>query len=150
MALSVGAAGVLLGIGLFGLDPWLGFLDTLREPLGREFTANIGLSGLMGPAGVVISALLAAGLFVMALTRRGSEGLGYAILPGIVLGPYTFIHYLVGVLVAAEPLLRARPRRLVAFPFLYLIAPLSHLWSVLLALVTWATPATELGPIRDA
>ncbi len=139
MALGVCAAGVLVGIGLFGLEPWLGFVDTLREPLGRDFTANIGLSGLLGPVGVVISAVLAAGLFAMAVQRRGSEGLGYAILSGIVLGPYTFIHYLVGVLVAAEPLLRARPRRLVAFPLLYLIAPLSHVWTVLLAVVSWAT-----------
>ncbi|MCV0404498.1 MAG: DUF2029 domain-containing protein [Chloroflexi bacterium] len=138
-AVAVGAIGLIIGVAVFGLDVWIGFLGTLREPLGREFTANIGLSGLLGPAGVVLSALLAAGLFAMALLRRGPEGLGYAILSGIVLGPYTFIHYLVGVLVAAEPLLRVRPRRLAAFPFLFLIAPLSHVWSVFLALVTWVS-----------
>ena len=86
-----------------------------------------------------MSAILAAGLFAMAVLRRGPEGLGYAILSGIVLGPYTFIHYLVGLLVAAEPMLRARPRRLVAFPLLYLIAPLSHIWTVLLGVVSWVT-----------
>jgi len=139
IALGVGALGVLAGLVLFGVEPWLGFIDTLREPLGRDFTANIGLSGVLGPAGVVISVVLAAGLFGMAVLRRGSEALGYAILSGIVLGPYTFIHYLVGVLVAAEPLLRARPRRLIAFPLLYLIAPLSHAWTVLLAVVSWMT-----------
>jgi hypothetical protein len=36
-------------------------------------------------------------------------------------------------------MLRDRPRRLAAFPFLFLIAPLSHAWSVLLALVTWVS-----------
>lgn len=137
IACGVGLAGVAVGLLAFGPDPWLGFVGTLREPLGREFTANIALSGLLGPAGVVLSAALAAALFGMAVMRRGSEGLGYAILSGIVLGPYTFIHYLVGILVAAEPLLRARPRRAVAFPLLYLVAPLSHVWTVLLAGVSW-------------
>jgi hypothetical protein len=139
IAVGVGAVGVLAGVVVFGIDPWLGFIGTLREPLGRDFTANIALSGILGPAGVVISTALAVGLFALAVMRRGPEGLGYAILSGIVLGPYTFIHYLVGVLVAAEPLLRARPRRLVAFPLLYLIAPLSHIWSVLLGIVSWVT-----------
>lgn len=138
IALGVSAVGLLVGGLAFGLDPWLGFVQTLREPLGRDFTANIALSGILGPAGVVLSAVLAAGLFALALLRRGPEGLGYAILSGIVLGPYTFIHYLVGVLVAAEPMLRERPRRLAAFPLLYLVAPLSHLWTALLGLVTWA------------
>lgn len=139
IAIGVGALGILSGVAVFGIGPWLGFIETLREPLGREFTANIGLSELFGPMGVVLSAVLAAGLFAMAVMRRGAEGLGYAILSGIVLGPYTFIHYLVGVLVAAEPLLRARPRRLVVFPLLYLVAPLSHVWTILLAIVTWIT-----------
>jgi glycosyl transferase family 87 len=139
IALGVGGAGVVAGLAVFGMDPWLGFIGTLREPLGRDFTANIALSGILGPVGVVVSGLLAAGLFGMAVLRRGPEGLGYAILSGIVLGPYTFIHYLVGLLVAAEPMLRARPRRLVAFPLLYLIAPLSHVWTVLLGIVTWVT-----------
>ncbi len=148
IALGVGAFGVLAGLLLFGVEPWLGFIDTLREPLRRVFTANIGFSGMLGPAGVVISVILAAGLFGMAVLRRGSEGLGYAILSGIVLGPYTFIHYLVGVLVAAEPLLRARPRRMVAFPLLYLVAPLSHAWTVLLAIVSWMTlhHRSQAGP----
>jgi hypothetical protein len=141
IALGVGAGGVLVGVAVFGIEPWLGFIGTLREPLGRDFTANIALSGILGPVGVAVSALLAAGLFAMAVVRRGPEGLAYAILSGIVLGPYTFIHYLVGVLVAAEPLLRARPRRLVAFPLLYLVAPLSHVWTVLLGVITWDTLA---------
>ena len=139
IALGVGAGGVLVGVAVFGIEPWLGFIGTLREPLGRDFTANIALSGLFGPVGVVVSVILAAGLFAMAVVRRGPEGLGYAILSGIVLGPYTFIHYLVGVLVAAEPLLRTNPRRLVAFPLLYLVAPLSHIWTVLLGVVSWVT-----------
>ena len=139
IALGVGAGGVLAGLAVFGVEPWLGFVGTLREPLGRNFTANIALSGILGPTGVFVSAILAAGLFAMAVLRRGPEGLGYAILSGIVLGPYTFIHYLVGLLVAAEPMLRARPRRLVAFPLLYLIAPLSHIWTVLLGVVSWVT-----------
>ena len=139
IALGVGAGGVLAGVIVFGIEPWLGFIGTLREPLGRDFTANIALSGILGPSGVAISAVAAAGLFGMALLRRGAEGLGYAILSGILLGPYTFIHYLVGVLVAAEPLLRANPRRLVAFPLLYLIAPLSHVWTVMLGVLTWVT-----------
>ena len=137
IVLGVSAAGLLAGVAVFGLDPWLGYVGTLREPLGRDFTANIALSGILGPVGVVVSLFLAGGLFTMAVLRRGPEGLGYAILSGIVLGPYTFIHYLVGILVAAEPMLRARPRRLVAFPILFLVAPLSHLWTVLLAAVGW-------------
>ena len=149
IALGVGAGGVLAGVALFGLDPWLGFIGTLREPLGRDFTANIALSGILGPAGVVISAILAAGLFVMAILRRGPEGLGYAILSGILLGPYTFIHYLVGVLVAAEPMLRVSPRRLVAFPLLYLIAPLSHIWTAALGIVTWVTLGGRTRPTAN-
>ena len=137
ISLGVSAAGLLAGVAVFGIEPWIGFLETLREPLGRDFTANIALSAILGPAGVVLSMILAAGLFAMAVLRRGPEGLGYAILSGIVLGPYTFIHYLVGILVAAEPMLRARPRRLVAFPVLFLVAPLSHVWTVLLAIVSW-------------
>lgn len=137
VASGVAAAGVLLGLAAFGVEPWLGFVDTLREPLGRDFTANIGLSGILGPVGVILSVILAAALFGVAALRRGPEGLGYAILSGIVLGPYTFIHYLVGILVAAEPLLRTRPRLLASFPILYLVAPLTHVWTVLLGVVTW-------------
>lgn len=147
VAVSIVGAGLIGGLAIFGLDPWLGFVETLREPLGREFTANIALSGLFGAVGVVVSAMLAAGLFGMAVCRRGPEGLGYAILSGVVLGPYTFIHYLVGILVAAEPLLRTHPGRLVSFPLLYLVAPLSHVWTVLLGVASWTSlrrhPATD-------
>ncbi|MDQ4034390.1 MAG: DUF2029 domain-containing protein [Chloroflexota bacterium] len=147
ISVGVSGGGLLIGLLVFGLEPWLGFIETLREPLGRDFTANIALSGMLGPAGVVLSVMLAAGLFAMAVLRRGPEGLGYAILSGVVLGPYTFIHYLVGLLVAAEPMLRTHPRRLVAFPLLYLVAPLTHIWTVAIGVVGWVSlrrrPATD-------
>ena len=48
------AVSVLAGVALFGIEPWLEFAGTLREPLERTFTANIGFSGLLGPVGVVV------------------------------------------------------------------------------------------------
>ena len=42
-------SGVLLGLLIFGVDPWIAFIGTLREPLERTFTANIGFSALLGP-----------------------------------------------------------------------------------------------------
>ena len=46
---TIGVA-VLAGIALFGVEPWREFVGTLREPLERTFTANIGFSGLLGPS----------------------------------------------------------------------------------------------------
>jgi hypothetical protein len=136
---SVITAGVLVLIGLvyFGLDPWLAFVGTLREPLERTFTANIGFSAYLGVVGVVLGILVAAGLWVLAARRTDAEGYGLAIISGILLGPYTFIHYLSGVLVAVEPVLRHRPRWLTPFPWLLIAFPLIPLWLVLLALVEW-------------
>jgi hypothetical protein len=145
-AVVVGTAGVgaALGVAAFGLDPWLGYVWTFGEPLGREFTANIGFSGLMGPAGVAVGVVAAAAVFVLALRRRESEGLSLSILSGVVLGPYVFIHYLIGTIVAVEGLLRQAPRRLAPFPLLMLVAPLTPIWVLLLAVVRYRTPiATE-------
>jgi hypothetical protein len=131
------AAGLLIGLAVFGLDRWLDFLGTLREPLERTFTANIGFSWLLGPAGVVVGIVVAAVLLVAAATRRDASGLGLSILSGIVLGPYTFIHYLAGTLVAVEPVLRRRPRALVAYPWLLVVFPLIPLWLMALAWTVW-------------
>ena len=53
-ALGTMAIGVAAGLLIFGVDPWIAFVGTLREPLERTFTANVGCSGLLGPVGVVV------------------------------------------------------------------------------------------------
>ena len=45
------AVAVLAGVAFFGIEPWVAFAETLREPLERTFTANIGFSALLGPSG---------------------------------------------------------------------------------------------------
>ena len=134
---SIGTIGVsvLAGVALFGIEPWLQFAETLREPLERTFTANIGFSGLLGPVGVVVGVVVAGAIFVVGVLIGGARGYGLSIIAGIVAGPYTFIHYLAGTIVAAEPVLRARPRRLAPFPSLLLVTPLVPLWLVALAAV---------------
>jgi hypothetical protein len=127
-ALGTMTAGVLVGLLVFGIEPWLAFVGTLREPLERTFTANVGWSSLLGPAGLVIGFALAAVAFVAALRVGGARGYGLSIVSGILAGPYTFIHYLIGTLVAAEPVLRARPRSLWPFPWLLVIFPLIPVW----------------------
>ena len=116
-----------------GSSPGWQFAGTLREPLERTFTANIGFSGLLGPVGVVVGVLVAGAIFVVGVLTGGARGYGLGIIAGIVAGPYTFIHYLAGTIVAAEPVLRMRPRRLAAFPSLLLVTPLVPLWLVALA-----------------
>lgn len=132
--------GVGIGLVIFGLDPWLAFVGSLREPLERTFTANIGFSGLLGPVGVVIGLAIGAVMFTAGVVVGGSRGYGLSIIAGIAMGPYTFIHYLVGTLVAAEPVLRARPRWLVAFPWLLIVFPLVPLWLTGLAGLVRASP----------
>lgn len=143
---SVVTAGVLVlaSVLYFGLDPWLAFLGTLREPLNRTFTANVGLSAYLGVAGVVLGIGLAAGVWLLAARRSNAEGMGLAIISGILLGPYTFIHYLAGLLVAVEPILRNRPRWLTPFPWLLIAFPLIPLWLLGLAWLEWRyDPAGE-------
>jgi hypothetical protein len=134
------AIGALLGLVLFGPDPWLAFLGSLREPLERTFTANVGFSSLFGPVGVVIGVIAGLGVLVAGVALGGSRGYGLSIIAGILMGPYTFIHYLAGTLVAAEPVLRSRPRRLVPFPWLLVAFPLIPLWLLALAGTIWRTP----------
>jgi hypothetical protein len=143
VALATSAAGVVIGLLVFGIDPWLDFLRTLKEPLERTFTANIGFSGLFGPAGVVIG--LVAGIVILAasILLGGSRGYGLSIIAGIVMGPYTFIHYLAGTIVAAEPVLRTRPRWLTPFPWLLVVFPLIPVWLSGLAWIVRASPALE-------
>jgi hypothetical protein len=136
---TIGLA-VLSGVALFGIDPWLAFAGTLREPLERTFTANIGFSGLLGPIGVVVGVVVAVAIFVIGARTDGARGYGLSIVAGIAAGPYTFIHYLAGSIVAAEPVLRTRPRRLAPFPSLLLVTPLVPLWLVGLAGVIRGTP----------
>lgn len=133
--------GVVVGLAIFGADPWLAFVQTLREPLERTFTANVGFSGLLGPVGVIIGVGVAIVVFVAGTLIGGSRGYGLAILSGILAGPYTFIHYLAGSLVAVEPVMRARPRRLALFPWLLVAFPLIPLWLTGLAWVIRSSPS---------
>jgi Glycosyltransferase family 87 len=139
-AMATIAGGAAIGLAIFGVEPWLAFLETLREPLERTFTANVGFSGLLGPAGVVIGLGVALAIFVAAVMVGGSRGYGLSIVAGIVAGPYTFIHYLAGTIVAAEPVLRTRPRWLSPFPWLLVVFPLIPIWLAALAGVIRASP----------
>jgi len=141
------AAGLAVGLVIFGVDPWLAFFGSLREPLGRTFTANVGFSGLFGPVGVVIGLVVGGAIVVAGILLGGSRGYGLSIIGGIAMGPYTFIHYLVGTLVAAEPVLRTRPRWLVPFPWLLIAFPLIPLWLTGLAGVARASPPL---PVEEA
>ncbi|MEX0631013.1 MAG: glycosyltransferase family 87 protein [Chloroflexota bacterium] len=132
--------GVVAGVLVFGPDPWLNWLGTFREPLEREFTANIGFSGLLGQPGVVIGAAAATVIGAAALARRGDIGLGLSLVAGMVLGPYTFIHYLAGLVIVVDPILRARPRWLAPYPWLLVVFPLLPVWLLALAVTTWRTP----------
>ena len=134
------AVGTLIGLVLFGPDPWLAFLGTLREPLERTFTANIGFSSLFGPVGVVIGIIAALGVLLGGLVMGGTRGFGLSIIAGVLMGPYTFIHYLAGTLVAVEPVLRSRPRRLAPFSWLLVVFPLIPLWLLALAAAIWRSP----------
>ena len=131
-ALLVLAAGLLGGVALFGIGPWLAYLGTFAEPLAREFTANVGFSGLLpGPLGVGLGVAGAVVLLAMAFRRDDRVGFGISIASGVLLGPYTFIHYLAGLVVAAEPALRLRPRWLAPFPWLLVVFPLIPVWVAL-------------------
>jgi hypothetical protein len=132
--------GVLIGLGVFGTELWLAFIGTLREPLERTFTANIGFSSLFGPAGVAIGVVAGLAVLAAGFMSGGSRGYGLSIIGGILMGPYTFIHYLAGTLVAAEPILRSHPRRLAPFPWLLVVFPLIPFWLLALAWTIWRTP----------
>ena len=134
-------AGVLIGLAIFGVDPWLAFVDTLREPLERTFTANVGWSGLLGPLGVLLGVAIGVVVFIAGVRMGGARGYGLSILAGILAGPYTFIHYLSGSLVAVEPTLRTRPRWLTPFPWLLIAFPLIPVWLTVLAGVVRSSPA---------
>ena len=133
-------AGVLVGLVIFGVDPWLDFIGTLREPLERTFTANVGWSGLLGPAGVVVGIVIGLVVFVAGVRMAGARGYGLSILAGILAGPYAFIHYLSGTLVAVEPVMRTQPRWLVPFPWLLIAFPLIPIWLTGLAAVVRSSP----------
>jgi hypothetical protein len=134
------AVGVVIGVLIFGVDPWLDFIATLREPLERTFTANVGWSGLLGPVGVVVGVVIGLAVFVIGVRIGGARGYGLSILAGILAGPYTFIHYLSGTLIASEPVLRTRPRWLAPFPWLLIVFPLMPVWLTGLAGVVWRSP----------
>lgn len=139
-ALATMASGVLLGLLIFGVDPWIAFIGTLREPLERTFTANIGFSALLGPPGVVVGVVIGLAVLVAGTMLGGARGYGLSIISGILMSPYAFIHYLSGTLVAAEPTLRARPRWLAPFPWLLVVFPLIPVWLTGLAWVVRSTP----------
>jgi hypothetical protein len=139
-ALGTMGAGVAIGLVIFGVEPWVEFIGTLREPLDRTFTANIGWSGLLGQLGVVIGVGIGLAVLVAGMLLGGARGYGLSILAGILAGPYTFIHYLSGTVVAVEPVLRTRPRWLAPFPWLLVVFPLIPVWLTGLAAVVRASP----------
>jgi len=149
-ALAALGAGVVAGVLVFGAEPWLEWLGTLREPLGREFTANIGFSGLLGQPGVVIGIAAAVVIGAAGLARRGDIGLGLSLVAGVVLGPYTFIHYLAGLVVMIDPLLRSRPRWLAPYPWLLVAFPLIPVWLLALAWTMWRSPDPQPPPLPSA
>jgi len=142
--------GVVAGVLVFGPDPWLQWLGTFREPLEREFTANIGFSGLLGQAGVVIGVAAAVVIGAAALARRGDIGLGLSLVAGVVLGPYTFVHYLAGLVVMIDPVLRARARWLAPYPWLLVVFPLIPVWLLALAWTMWRSPDPRPPPAGAA
>ena len=149
-SLATIGVGVVIGLAIFGIDPWLDFLATLREPLERTFTANVGWSGLLGPAGVVVGLVIGVVVFMLGVRMGGARGYGLSILAGILAGPYTFIHYLSGTLIASEPVLRTRPRWLVPFPWLLIVFPLIPVWLTGLAGVVASGPEPgDDGPSGD-
>lgn len=137
------AAGVVIGLLIFGPEPWMAFIGSLREPLERTFTANVGWSGLLGQAGVVVGVVMGVVVFVLGVRMGGARGYGLSILAGILAGPYTFIHYLSGSLVAVEPVLRTKPRWLAPFPWLLVVFPLIPVWLTGLAGVLWRSPEPD-------
>jgi hypothetical protein len=79
-------------------------------------------------------------VFVAGVRMGGARGYGLSILAGILAGPYTFIHYLSGGLVAVEPVLRTKPRWLSPFPWLLIVFPLIPVWLTALAGVVRSSP----------
>lgn len=145
--------GVVAGVFFFGAERWLEWLETFREPLEREFTANIGFSALLGPVGVVVGVAAAGVIGAAALARRGDMGLALSFLAGVALGPYTFIHYLAGLVVVVDPVLRGRPRWLAPYPWLLVVFPLIPVWLLALAWTMWRSPDRSSGrsePLRTA
>ena len=145
-ALATLGAGIVAGVLVFGPELWLEWLGTFREPLGREFTANIGFSGLLGQPGVVVGVAAAVVIGAAALARRGDIGLGLSLMAGVVLGPYTFIHYLAGLVVVIDPVLRAHPRWLAPYPWLLVVFPLIPVWLLALAWTMWRSPDPRPPP----
>jgi hypothetical protein len=139
-ALATLAIGVVAGVFVFGPELWIDWLGTFREPLERTFTANVAFSGLLGPPGVVVGVAAAVVIGLAALVRRTDIGLGLSLVSGIVLGPYSFIHYLSGLVVVIDPVLRARPRWLAPYPWLLVVFPLIPVWLLALAWTMWRTP----------
>jgi hypothetical protein len=145
VAVAVLALGVAAGVVAVGPDLWLDWLATFREPLERTFTANIAFSGLLGPPGVVVGVVAAVVIGAAALVRRTNIGLGLSLVSGIVLGPYSFIHYLSGLVVVIDPVLRARPRWLAPYPWLLVVFPLIPVWLLALGWTMWRTPDPATG-----
>ena len=149
-ALATLGVGAVAGVLVFGPELWLDWLGTFREPLGREFTANIGFSGLPGQPGVVIGIAAAVVIGAAALARRSDIGLGLSLVAGVVLGPYTFIHYLAGLVVMIDPVLRGRPRWLAPYPWLLVVFPLIPVWLLTLAWTMWRSPDPQPPPVGAA
>jgi hypothetical protein len=149
-ALATLGIGVVAGVVVFGPDLWLAWLATFREPLERTFTADVSFGGLLGQLGVVVGVAAAVVIGAAALLRRTDIGLGLSLVSGIVLGPYSFIHYLSGLVVVIDPVLRARPRWLAPYPWLLVVFPLIPVWLLALAWTMWRTPdpgaEVEAGP----
>lgn len=139
--LAVLLIGLLAGIVIWGPELWLDYARTFLEPLERTFTANIGFSGLLGPVGVAVGLAAGIAVGVLALRRGDGIGLGLSLVAGLLASPYLFIHYLAGLIVAVEPVLRTRPRRLAVYPWLLVAFPLIPAGLLGLAATLHLTPA---------
>ena len=149
---SIGTIGVsvLAGVALFGIEPWLEFVGTLREPLERTFTANIGFSGLLGPVGVVVG------------VRRGRSDLrgrrAESAAPGAMASASSPGSSRARTRSSTTSPERSWPRSRSSgcghgdsppFPSLLLVTPLVPLWLVALAAVIRGSPAPEAEAQRQ-
>ncbi len=141
--LGVLLIGLVSGIVIWGPDLWLAYARTFLEPLERTFTANVGFSGLFGPIGVAVGLVAGIAVGVLALRRGDGSGLGLSLVAGLLASPYLFIHYLAGLIVAVEPVLRRQPRRLAVYPWLLVAFPLIPVWLTGLGATVWRSPRDQ-------
>ena len=122
------------------VDPWLAFIDTLREPLERTFTANIGFSGLLRPGGVVIGVVVGVAVFVAGARMGGRARLRAEHHRGDPRWGRTRSSTTWWDAGRRRAHASDRPRWLVPFPWLLVAFPLIPLWLTGLAGVVRSSP----------